>query len=117
MHIPVSSSERSPHVAVDTFAQLSFRQGSCDRRSKIRLYSPCDPEVPGHSAVCLSFPQYKHADTGKYDEAARRVQFHWVLQPQPNKNGQFQVGKQIGQGAYATVAFGLHKETSKKARR
>ncbi|CAE7741665.1 mrkA [Symbiodinium sp. CCMP2592] len=24
------------------------------------------------------------------------------------------VGKQIGQGAYATVAFGLHKETSKK---
>lgn len=25
-----------------------------------------------------------------------------------------QVGKQIGQGAYATVAFGLHKETSKK---
>lgn len=24
------------------------------------------------------------------------------------------VGKQIGQGAYATVAFGLHKESSKK---
>ena len=24
------------------------------------------------------------------------------------------MGKQIGQGAYATVAFGLHKETSKK---
>lgn len=25
-----------------------------------------------------------------------------------------EVGKQIGQGAYATVAFGLHKESSKK---
>merc|ERR1719183_2791613 len=26
----------------------------------------------------------------------------------------YAIGKQIGQGAYATVAFGLHKETNRK---